>query len=431
MQSTQPVPVTKGRRRFYYGWVIVIVVGMAGFTQSAESYPVLSIFMKPITGEFGWSRTVFTGSTLVGTLIGGGLAVAIGPSLDRFGARWTMTAGFAIMGATLALMALMSTLWQFYTLQVIGRAVTMGVLALATSVVIPKWFITKRGRAAAIAGLGQRVGNTVTPLYVQFFVSIGSWRIAAVVAGVMMWVVSMLPAALFMRRQPEDMGMLPDGADPSQASKAGEETKSYSNASQGEVSLTVKEVLREPSFYLLMVAFSLAFVAAPALNLHMIPYMTDQGIDPGIAAIAVAILSACAGAGSLVSGFLAERFTTRRVMVGIFVLMGAGYFGLLAVHVAWQGIVWAMYYGFSIGGMFILQQVIFADYYGRESLGAIRGVVWPVQLVFNASGPFIASVAFDTLGSYTFIFNVFASLLLVSSLLIFLSRPPSLARQLS
>ena len=195
----------------YYGWVIVIVIGLVGFTQSAESYPILGVFMKPMIEEFNWSRTIFSGSTLIGTLMGGVIAMFVGPLIDRLGARWTLTAAFAVLGATLVLMAYISTLWQFYILQIIGRALTMGVLALALGIVVPKWFIAKRGRAVAMGGLGQRLGNAVTPLYVQFLVSQGSWRLATAVAGILMWVVSMIPAAIFLRRTPEDMGLLPDG----------------------------------------------------------------------------------------------------------------------------------------------------------------------------------------------------------------------------
>jgi sugar phosphate permease len=413
---------------FYYGWVIVVVIGLGGFTQSAESYPILGVFMKPITEEFQWSRTIFSGSTLIGTLIGGVVAMVVGPMLDRLGARWTLTAAFAVLGSTLILMAFINALWQFYLLQIIGRALTMGVLALALGVVVPKWFIAKRGRAVALGGLGQRIGNAVTPLYVQALVSQGSWRLATAVAGLLMWTVSMIPVAIFMRRKPEDMGLLPDGVDPEEVQRREDDPRSSPRPRQ-EVSMTRAQALRHPSFYLLTVAFSLVFVAAPALNLHMIPYMTDKGISDGFAVSAVALLSLCAGAGSLFTGFLSERITARRTLVGILAMMSLGFIGLLQVNTAWEAIAWAIYYGLSFGGMFILQQVIFADFYGRDNVGAIRGIVWPIQMVFNATGPFIAAIFSDALGSYTLIFLIFAGLVMIASVLILLAKPPTLQTQ--
>ena len=415
-----------GKPRLYYGWVIVAVIGLGGFTQSAESYPVLGVLLKPMTEEFGWTRTDFAGSTMLGTLMGGLLALKVGPMIDRLGARWTLTASFAVLGTTLVLLALIQTLWQFYFLQIVGRALTMGVLALALGVVVPKWFVDKRGRAVALGGLGQRIGNAVTPLYVQYLVSQGSWRQATAVAGVLMWVVSMVPIAIFLRRRPEDMGLLPDGVDPEEARRRDEAVAAGTvSAPREETSMTREQALRHPSFYLLVVAFSLVFVAAPALNLHMLPYMTDQGITEGYAVLAVALLSACAGAGSIVTGFLSERITARTTLVGILAMMSLGFVGLLFVQEAWQAMLWGIYYGLSFGGMFILQQIIFAEFYGRDNVGAIRGVVWPIQMVFNASGPFVASFAFDTLGSYTLIFLLFAASVMIASVLLFLAKPPA------
>ena len=68
--------------------------------------------------------------------------------------------------------------------------------------------------------------------------------------------------------------------------------------------------------------------------------------------------------------------------------------------------------------------MIFADYYGRESLGAIRGVVWPVQMVANAAGPLAASVTYDVVGNYVAIFIIFTALILLASLCTFLAQPP-------
>jgi len=424
--ETSSTPKKTKKPGLYYGWVIVIVIGLGGFTQSAESFPILGVFMKPINEEFHWSRTMFSGSTLIGTLAGGVVAMVVGPMLDRLGARWTLTVAFAILGSTLILMAFINALWQFYLLQIVGRALTMGVLALALGVVVPKWFIAKRGRAVAMGGLGQRIGNAVTPLYVQFLVSHGSWRLATAVAGLLMWTVSMIPMAIFMRRKPEDMGLLPDGVDPEEAQRREEYAQAHpEQRPMEEKSMTREQALKHPSFYLLVVAFSLVFVAAPALNFHMIPYLTDQGISESYAVTATALLSICAGIGSLATGFLSERITARRTLIGILMMMSIGFVGLLQVHVAWQAIVWGIYYGLSFGGMFILLQVIFADFYGRDNVGAIRGVVWPIQMVFNATGPFIASIAFDVLGSYTLIFLIFSALVMTASVLMFLAKPPT------
>jgi MFS family permease len=124
--------------RFYYGWVIVLVVALTGFTHSAETFPVLGVFLKPITQEFGWSRSVFTGSMTIRTLLGAVVAIGVGPYLDRYGPRWLITGALFVLGVTLLLMGRITNLWQFYTLQILGRVLAMGVLSIATAVVVPK-----------------------------------------------------------------------------------------------------------------------------------------------------------------------------------------------------------------------------------------------------------------------------------------------------
>ena len=129
------------------------------------------VLLKPMTSEFGWSRSAFAGALSLATILGAMLAVAFGPAIDRFGPRWLTVAGFTIIGGTLMLMPLISELWHFYVLLVFGRMVHMGVVGLSMIVITSKWFVAKRGRAVAISGVGNRVGSAVTPVYAQLLVS--------------------------------------------------------------------------------------------------------------------------------------------------------------------------------------------------------------------------------------------------------------------
>ncbi|MDP6495662.1 MAG: MFS transporter, partial [Dehalococcoidia bacterium] len=356
------------------------------------------------------------------------LALSIGPMIDRFGARWMLPVAQGFLGGALVLHGLIASVWQFYVLQIIARTITMGVVAMALQVVIPKWFVTKRGRAVALSGLGIMVGGTVTPLYVQWFVGVASWRIAYVVAGILVWVVSLVPAALFLRRQPEDIGLLPDGTTlPETESFAeGGDDAAVVRRLDVEVSFTLREVVRFPSFYLLVIAFSLLFLVSPGLILHMIPYFADRGVDAGRAVWVLVMWSACGALGALTAGFLTERFGPRRLLTAALLLMGAGTAFLLTVDSFPIAMLWGIYMGVLSGGVFgTLHLVVFADYYGRTSLGAIRGVVWLTQMMANAVGPLSAAIAYDIVGSYTLIFSIFAGLMLVAGVCLFLAKPPA------
>lgn len=416
--TEQAEAVPQGRR-FFYGWVIVATVALASFSQTAGTFPVLSVLLGPINREFGWSRTTFTAATTVGTLAGGLASIFISRVIDRLGGRWLLAAGLFLLGLSYVLMAFMQTLWQFYVLQVLGRMVTMGVIGLILAVIIPKWFIVKRGMAVSLAGLGGMIGNAITPLYVQRVVVLADWRTATLLAGIVIWVVSVIPVALFLRRQPEDLGLQPDGADASRSAQ----TKG--KAPKAEYSFTLKEVLRLPAFYLLAASFTFLFMAGPVMGLHLLPFLEDKGLTSDQGVLVVATWSASSAIGALIAGAVVTRLGARRTLSGAFALMGANMAVLLLVSTFAQALAWGVSIGLIIGAVFnTLYQTTLANYFGRGSLGKINGAIWPVQMVANASGPLIAAVAYDTLGNYNLVFLCFAGLVLTCAVMSAFASPP-------
>jgi MFS family permease len=406
------------------------MVILVTFGQTAENLQVWGVLIKPMTKEFGWSRTAFSGATGIGTLVAAFVGLAVGPILDRFGPRWIVVVTVFIMGASLLLMARISTLWQFYLLLALGRVMHIGILGVATSVIIPKWFIVQRGRAVAIGGLGNRIGNAVTPLYTQALVSAANWRVAVAVVGIVTWAISLVPSALFLRRLPEDMGLRPDGAPAeapasSQTAPADRQTRNRSP----EVSLSPRQVLRLPSFYLLTAAFSLSFAITTSISLHLQPALTDRGLTEGTAVAVVALSAATGALGTLLFGFLAERITARWALLLSLALFAIGFVFLVFVRSGTGALVWGAFFGLVQAPSFTLFQVIYADYYGRDSLGAIRGLVSPPQSFIQAVGPVAAALAYDTMGSYTLVFYLFSILSFGMVLCVFWARPPVVPSQ--
>jgi hypothetical protein len=124
-------------------------------------------------------------------------------------------------------------------------------------------------------------------------------------------------------------------------------------------------------------------------------------------------------------GFVVERYPARQVLSASFLLGALSYIILLNVHGPTIAFLWAGYSGVIRGGMGTLSQVIFADYYGRGSLGAIRGLTSPAQMGANSLGPLAAALAFDIRGDYFTIFALYGVLMVGASLSIFLARPPA------
>ena len=101
-------------RKPFYGWVIVGVAFLIGMTESGAVQNILSVFMKPMITEFGWSRTAVTGSIAFGSICAGILSPFVGPLLDRHGPKMVAFWSILIMSAGMVSMALITRIWQLY-----------------------------------------------------------------------------------------------------------------------------------------------------------------------------------------------------------------------------------------------------------------------------------------------------------------------------
>ena len=210
-------------KKFFYGWTIVAVAFLIGLTQAGVFQNVLSIFLKPMADEFGWNRSIITGSIAVGSLAGGILSPLVGPHLDRHGPRIPAFWGITILSAGLIALSQLSSVWQLYLFFGTGRMIASGLLALVVTVSVSNWFIEKRGRAMGISQLGSRIGIAFLPLLVQHIIISHGWRTAWAVLGIIVFAFSALPSLIFLKRRPEDVGLLPDGRTPEQNLESGDQ----------------------------------------------------------------------------------------------------------------------------------------------------------------------------------------------------------------
>ncbi|MBM3939292.1 MAG: MFS transporter [SAR202 cluster bacterium] len=415
----------------YYGWVVVGVVALLRFASGTETNPVLGVLQGPMTEEFGWSRGQYSAPMGVGTILGGLGGLAVGPLLDRYGGRVILSVATAVLGVAFLLMGFVQEYWQHFVLQVIGRGVLTSIFFLAVGVIIPKWFIAQRGRAAALANIGQRAGQTAFPILATALigVSVGTfagWRLAWIAMGVITLVAGLLPTALLMRRNPEDMGLLPDGADanPDQARLQSSTTRKKQRRPRIEVNLNGRQVLRNPAFYLLLVATSLNSFVITGVNFHWFTYFTDQGLSEGVAAASIAISPLVGIPASIIGGILVERFHVRYVYAFAFAWEAGCIVLLLFTHNAPMAIGFGLLLGVASGMSMTANAIVWADYFGRKSIGVVRGLTSPVQMALNAAGPVVAALSFDATGNYNTIFTISAVLITAGAVLTFFAAPP-------
>ena len=254
------------------------------------------------------------------------------------------------------------------------------------------------------------------------------WRDAYLVLAVITFVV-IVPAALVMRRQPEDYGLLPDGTKPGAGLSGRSKKAADAQALDAANSYTRGEALRTPAIWLLIVGYGSNIMAISAVLVHAIPLMTDNGLTRTEAALALALNGGANLSSKFVWGYLLQRVHVRYLSAMALCTGATGVvLMLVSAQTGWLGLMFVAFFcwGFGFGGTVPLGEFIWAKYFGRVYIGAVRGVGVPFTIVLGASGPLIAGLYFDRVGSYEGVFAALVAVYLTGALAILASRDPPL-----
>ncbi|MBM4296374.1 MAG: MFS transporter [Deltaproteobacteria bacterium] len=416
--------------RFFYGWYIVgvgILVNIAGTFAFSST---LSIFLKPITEELGVSRGAFS---LIRTFEIGVAALIVpmlGFWIDRHGGRGVLVLGVLMEGAGMLLSSLVQSFWQFVVVRcslVIAGEALLG--SLVINVTIAQWFVRKRGRAMGIANLGTGIAKLSIPIAAaSLFVLVG-WRYTWALFGIVAPLLVVAPALIFSRRQPEDLGLRPDGDAPQAVndeadSPVGEAAAKSSTVNSEQAVWTRAEAARLPTFWVLVITFGIASVGIAGLNLHIFSYVTDIGYSPIVAASFMSTIAITQLGSTLLWGMLADKFDVRKVSCVQFLIQGVGLVTAITsqrIEITYIGF---FLYGTGLAGSFVLREVIWANFFGRNSLGTVRGLSLLFSHLFAASGAPFFGFLHDRTGSYDLSFSLFSCALFTSAFLILLAKRP-------
>jgi len=413
------------RRRVYYGWYIVGLVFVTNLTYASVGNFSPPVFLKSMTQEMHWSRTFFSMTVSLGMMMAMPISLFLGPLVDKRGARVPMMAGGVVLGGGLIMMGMVHTSWQFIVVR--GMIVPLGIIALSQvtpTVVVANWFVKKRGRAMAVTTMGMAFGAMIATPVITYLIGALGWRQAWVVLGVAAWVLVLAPVALLMKRRPEDMGLLPDGETTGRDGALGRAQP------RPEVTWTRREAMRTPTMWFLAFGFPLGTMGMGAINAHLYSHLTDIDFTTQTAGWIVMTISAVSLVVKPPWGLLAERISPRYCQACAFLIIGVG-MGLLAlVGPSRAGLFAATaVMGVGWGGLFILQPLIWANYYGRLTLGRVQSTVTPIQAVFSPLGPVLAGRVYDATGSYERIFLAFIGTQVVAAALTLLAVPPKKPQQ--
>ncbi|MGE3855566.1 MAG: MFS transporter [Dehalococcoidia bacterium] len=412
--------------RVFRGWYITAFGAVA--LMLAGPY-VFGIFLRPMTEELEWSRGDFALANTVSVFMAGVVGFFVGPIVDGRRGRWMIAAGAVIAGLSLAALAFVDEMWQFWVLRgvifVIGSA---GVSPLVVNSTISKWFVRRRGTAISIASMGLSSGAIVVAPVIAWVVEVWGWRTGWVVQGALIILVLAVPAVLIIRRQPEDLGLNPDGdTDAELAAQAAQPTRPNRRIAANEVSWTRAEAMRTRQLWTLIIVFGLSGISSNAVFLHLIPFLQDVGFSAAMAVGIVGFQNTIALISKPGWGMLMDRYDPRH-------MIALGWASKLLPLCLWPLVgsdygLWAMLplnvlYGIGAGAQQSGQEVIWAYCFGRRHIGAVRSVALPVTTILFAGGVWFAGAAWDATGSYALPFILFAVFCAIAMAGIMVIRPP-------
>ena len=383
-----------------YAWVMVACV----FILSALSFGTLasiSVFLKPLALEFGWSRGQTSFSYTVISFSSAIFGVFWGYIADKYGTRWFGIVAAIMMSLSLFLLSKQTNIYHFYGFYFLFGAFGNAMVTSPLFANVGFWFRNNPGLALGITAAGGAVGQGLIPYFSGIIIETDGWRAAYYFMAIIYLAIA-IPAALFIRESPWR-----------------EQARTSTEEEPRDFPLSEKEAI---TWLCSAVIFCCICMSVPIV--HLVPLLTDAEFTIEFATSVLMVLMFCGAFGRILGGKLGD-------MIGAlpaYLLMSLGQ----TVSVIWFPYVTnpiglyllAAFFGFTYSGVMssilvTTRMVVSAKFAGRaNSLGSFFG--WTGM----GMGGFFGGYFFDLYGDYfwSFAFASFMGAINLLVLLRFLAR---------
>ena len=420
----EPARHWSSRLPFYYGWLII---GIAFVTMAigVSARTAFSLLMPPLIDEFGWDRGLAAGAFSFGFLASAVLSPVIGRVMDTRGPRVVIMTGVALLSVGLLLAPYIERPWHFYV--TLGLMVGAGANMMtysAHSQFLPNWFVARRALAISLAFAGAGVGGIVLLPWLQSIIVTDGWRASCIAIALLVLLV-VAPLNLLVRKRPEDMGLLPDGA----ARLAATARKPVSNIVDPKwvgTEWTLARAMRTARFWWIAIGYFCALFSWYAILVHQTKYLTEVGFSPLIAAWALGAVSMVGIPGQIALGALSDRIGREWVWT-------AGNAGFVICYVALIGLersqstslLYLMVFSQGFFGYALTSVVgpIVAEIFEGPHYGTIYGTITVALMAGGATGPWVAGLIHDATGSYRWAFILAIACSVLSAASIWFAAP--------
>lgn len=417
--TTAELPKPSGifRLPFYYGWVHVAVAAFAMVGTLPGRTQGLGLITEPLIKDLQIGRVQFAEINLWATILGALFGLAVGRFIDSWGSRVILTFVVLCLGIIVLLMSVASNIFWVTVLITLTRGFGQSALSVVSITIVGQWFSRRLNSAMGLYTVALSIGFMMAFPIVGHIVQTSGWRIAWAWIGAVI-LLGLTPIAfLFVRKNPESCGLTVDGE-----TKVKDEIKNDDLSDEGH---TFFQALSEPSFWVFALSSSVYGLIASGIALFNESILAERGFDANIYYRTLVIIALTALAGNFFGGWLAGRWSLKRLMSIAMMLLMISLVALPNLKTVTQVTVYAVAMGLVGGVVMVVFFTFWGKTFGRLNLGKIQGAAQTLTVLASAVGPLLLAMCLSLTGSYAAIFYVLAVVVGLLSLCAWFVHVPS------
>ena len=355
-----------------YGWVVVAAAFTLMFVGFGAAYS-FAAFFAAFEGEFSASRGDIALVFSLCAFLWFSSGAPGGMLADRFGARRVAIAGVVCLVLALWAASVAQSLSVLYAIYSIGIGIGVGLVYVPSVGAVQPWFGANRAFASGIAVAGIGAGNFAGPLFAAWWIGLFGWRGAYLALAVFVLLLGGVAASLLRTR-----------------------TKTTSQTE----GMPLPEALKTAPFWLLFASLVLSCIGLFVPMVHLSPYATDAGYSPAQGVALVSLIGVGSLAGRFTVGAPADRIGRLPSLCAMYAGLGVMFLLWYVAGAYWMLVVFAIVFGVCYGSCVALLPTIVMDLYGPRAVSGIIGCLYTGAGIGTLLGPWLAGVAYDTVGSY-------------------------------
>jgi sugar phosphate permease len=411
-------------QKIFYGWWIVAACFILLFCFGGAGFYSFSIFIKPFETYFGWARSQIALAGAIFLITNGVSQPFYGKLCQKFGPKKVIIIGCLASGVSFFLVTLIKTLLALYLVYALFSFTISAITFVPVSSLLSAWFERRRGTAIGLAYIGISAGGLVMSPLIGAIIAKFGWQYTFIMLGILMWALALPIAVFVIKDSPAAMGLSPDGDAPMPSLSKDSHKTEGTHKSSADEGWTFSQALKSVQYWAIVMSFCLVSVGYMGVLQHQVPLISEKGIPYTFATVVLGIVSAMGGFGKFGLGRLTESIPFKWVMLICFSLQIIGLILLLNMHNLTLLYLYAIFFGFGMGGVIVLQPLAISKYFGLASFGMLLGICQLFHSLGASMGAVLSGLLFDHFGNYQKALMVYILLYMIAMVAVLIAGKP-------